>query len=210
MKPLILVGGGGHCKSVIDVAEQCGYKIHGILDLPENVGKSVLNYTVIGTDDSISEFVGDYYFVITAGQIKDSKLRRKLFDKVTEVGGMLPSIISPHATVSKYSKIGKGTVVLHNAVINADTIIGDGCIINTLSNVEHDSIVGDFCHISTGAMINGGCKIGSGCFIGSQSVLSHCTNLVEDVVISAGSFVHKSVYVKGIYFGNPAKLIKRL
>lgn len=42
MKPLLLVGGGGHCKSVIDVAESAGFTIKGILDIPENVGKDVL------------------------------------------------------------------------------------------------------------------------------------------------------------------------
>ena len=60
MRPLILVGGGGHCKSVIDVAEQAGFEIFGILDLPENVGKRVLNYKVIGTDEAISDFVSNY------------------------------------------------------------------------------------------------------------------------------------------------------
>lgn len=52
-KPLILVGGGGHCKSVIDVAESAGYEMLGVLDMPEDVGKDVLVYKVIGTDDDI-------------------------------------------------------------------------------------------------------------------------------------------------------------
>ena len=46
-KPLILVGGGGHCKSVIDVAESAGYTILGILDKPEEIGKHVFGYEVI-------------------------------------------------------------------------------------------------------------------------------------------------------------------
>lgn len=40
MRPLILIGGGGHCKSVIDVAESAGYTILGILDMPEMLGTS--------------------------------------------------------------------------------------------------------------------------------------------------------------------------
>ena len=42
MKPLILVGGGGHCKSVIEVAESAGYEILGVLDMPEDKGKEIL------------------------------------------------------------------------------------------------------------------------------------------------------------------------
>ena len=60
MRPLILVGGGGHCKSVIDVAEQAGFEINGILDLPENIGKTILNYSIVGSDDRIIDFVNDF------------------------------------------------------------------------------------------------------------------------------------------------------
>lgn len=42
MKPkLILIGGGGHCHSAIDVIEEEGrYQIAGIVDLPENLAKN--------------------------------------------------------------------------------------------------------------------------------------------------------------------------
>ena len=42
VKQLILVGGGGHCKSVIEAAESAGYSILGVLDMPEEVGKFFL------------------------------------------------------------------------------------------------------------------------------------------------------------------------
>ena len=77
-KPLILVGGGGHCKSVIDVAESAGYTILGILDKPEEVGKQVLDYKVIGTDDDIPQYVNKAEFVITVGQIKSCAIRKKI------------------------------------------------------------------------------------------------------------------------------------
>ena len=67
MKPLILVGGGGHCKSVIDVAESMGHSILGILDLPKNVGHFILGYPVLGTDDDIPLFVNQADFIVTVG-----------------------------------------------------------------------------------------------------------------------------------------------
>lgn len=42
MKPIILIGGGGHCKSVIEAAESSGRAIAGILDMAENVGHEIL------------------------------------------------------------------------------------------------------------------------------------------------------------------------
>ena len=98
-KPLILVGGGGHCKSVIDVAESAGYTILGILDKPEEVGKKVLNYKIIGTDDDIPQYVDKAEFVITVGQIKSSAIRKKIAERIEAAGGKLATIIASDATV---------------------------------------------------------------------------------------------------------------
>lgn len=206
MNSLILVGGGGHCKSVIEAAESAGYNILGILDMPEDVGKPVLNYKVIGTDDDIHRYVDKAEFVITVGFIKNPTTRIKLYNKVKEAGGKLATVIASTARVSKYSTIGEGTVIMHHAFVNAGAHIGANCIINTFCNIEHDAQIGDQCHISTGTIVNGDCKVGERCFIGSQSVLANGITIDEDIIVGAASFVRKSISEKGIYSGNPAIL----
>lgn len=188
-KSLILVGGGGHCKSVIDVAESAGYTIFGILDKPEEVGKQVLAYKVIGTDDDIHQYVDKAEFVITVGQIKSSALRRKIAARIEKAGGKYATIIASDAIVSKYATIGEGTVVLHKCVVNADAKIGKNCIINTMANIEHEVEIGDFCHISTGVMVNGMTKIGNDCFVGSGAVLYNCITVENNRIIPAGSII---------------------
>lgn len=205
-KKLILVGGGGHCKSVIDVAESAGYNILGILDMPEDVGKSVLAYKVIGTDDDIPKYVDKAEFIITVGFIKNPAIRIRIYNRIKEAGGKLATIVASTARVSKYATIGEGTVIMHQAFVNAGAQIGANCIINTFSNIEHDAHVGDQCHISTGTMVNGDCKVGDRVFIGSQSVLANGIEVCDDIVVGAGSLVRKNVKVKGIYSGNPAIL----
>ena len=207
MKSLILIGGGGHCKSVIEVAESAGYEIKGILDMPDEVGKEVLpGHKVIGTDDEIPQYVEECDFIITVGFIKNPALRIKLYNKVKAAGGRLATIIASTAHVSKYAELGEGTVIMHHAFVNAGAKIGDNCIINTFVNIEHDAEVGNQCHISTGTMVNGECKIGENCFIGSQSVCANCIEIDSDIIVGAGSVVRKSIRVKGIYAGNPAIL----
>lgn len=206
-RSLILIGGGGHCKSVIEVAESAGYEIKGILDMPDEVGKKVLpSHKVIGTDDEIPQYVEECDFIITVGFIKNPALRVKLYNKVKAAGGRLATIIASTAHVSKYAELGEGTVIMHHAFVNAGAKIGDNCIINTFVNIEHDAEVGNQCHISTGTMVNGECKIGENCFIGSQSVCANCIEIASDIIIGAGSVVRKSIRVKGIYAGNPAIL----
>lgn len=206
-RPLILIGGGGHCKSVIEVAESAGYEIKGILDMPDEVGKEVLpGHKVIGTDDEIPQYVEECDFIITVGFIKNPALRIKLYNKVKTAGGRLATIIASTAHVSKYAELGEGTVIMHHAFVNAGAKVGDNCIINTFVNIEHDAVVGNQCHISTGTMVNGECKIGENCFIGSQSVCANCIEIASDIIVGAGSVVRKSIRMKGIYAGNPAIL----
>lgn len=208
-RPLILIGGGGHCKSIIEVAESVGYEIKGILDMPDEVGKEVLpGHKVIGTDDEIPQYVEECDFVVTVGFIKNPALRIKLYNKVKAVGGRSATIIASTAYVSKYAELGEGTVIMHHAFVNAGAKIGDNCIINTFVNIEHDAVVGNQCHISTGTMVNGECKIGENCFIGSQSVCANCIEIASDIIVGAGSVVYKSLRMKGIYVGNPAILKK--
>ena len=205
-KPLILVGGGGHCKSVLEAAESAGYSILGVLDMPEDVGKEILSTKVIGTDDDIPSYVDKAEFVITVGFIKNPAIRIKLYKKVKEAGGKLATIVASTAHVSKYATIGEGTVVMHHAFVNAGAKVGNNVILNTFTNIEHDAVIGDQCHISTGTMVNGDCKVGANCFIGSQSVLANGITIGDDIIVGAGSLVRKSINIKGIYSGNPAIL----
>lgn len=184
-KDIILIGGGGHCHSSIDVIEAEGkYKILGILDLPELVGSKIMDYEVIGTDDDIARFAGTVgNFLITVGQIKSHEKRKQLFERVKNAGGSLPVIISPFAYVSKSSEIGEGSIVMHHALINANVKIGMNCIINSKALIEHDSVIGNHCHISTGSIINGIVNVGDGVFFGSGAVS------VQGSVIPANAFV---------------------
>ncbi len=205
-KNLILIGGGGHCKSVIDAAESTDYNILGILDIPENVGKYVLAYKVIGTDDDIPQYVDKAEFIITVGFIKNPTVRVRIYNKVKKAGGKLATIVASTAHVSRYANLGEGTVVMHQAVVNAGAKVGANCIINTFCNIEHDTVIGDQCHISTGTMVNGECVVGERVFVGSQSVLANCVSVGEDIIVGAGSIIRKSISEKGIYAGNPAIL----
>jgi sugar O-acyltransferase (sialic acid O-acetyltransferase NeuD family) len=191
MKKIILIGGGGHCKSVIDVIEQEGrFEIVGIVDKPELLGFNVLGYSVIGNDFDLDSLAKKYqYALITVGQIKSPSLRIKLFDLATKAGFTLPNIISPNAYVSKHSSIGNGVVVMHNAIVNASASIGDNCIINSKSLIEHDCSISNHCHISTSATLNGGVIVKSGSFIGSGVTTKESIIIGENSFIKAGSLL---------------------
>ena len=191
IKPnLVLIGGGGHCISVIDIIENGNeFNILGILEL-NSKEDNILGYKILGGDNLIPELVNENtYFLITVGQIKNYSIRKKIAKTLAENNAKLATIISSSAYVSKHAHIEQGSVIMNHAVINAKSKIGKNCIINTMSNIEHGVSIGDFCHISTCAVINGDSIIGSETFIGSNATISNGTSIKENSIISAGKFI---------------------
>lgn len=191
MNEIILIGDGGHCKSVIDVIEQEGnFKVAGIIGTPKSVGNEVLGYKVIGDDSCLEEISKNYrYAFLTIGQIYSSEKRVNLYNLLVQNSFTLPKIISPRAYVSKYALIGNGTVVMHDAVVNANAIVRDNCIINSKALIEHDSIINNHCHISTNAIINGNVIIEEGTFIGSGAITRNSITIKKNSFIKAGVIV---------------------
>ena len=191
MKDIVLIGGGGHCKAVIDVIEQEGlFNIVGIIDKPELLGKNVLGYPIIGNDSELNILVKRCKnTLITIGQIRSPLPRINLFDTVLKLGFTLPSIVSPRAYISQHAYIGIGSIIMHDAVVNAGAIIGDNCIINTKSIVEHGSNIGNHCHISTNAVINGDVVVGNGSFIGSGAISKESIRIGDNYFAKAGSVI---------------------
>ena len=170
-KKILLIGGGGHCHSVIDVIElenKC--TIVGIIDKKEFIGQDILGYKIIGCDDDLPELFKKYkYAIVTIGQIKSNIRKVKLFTMIKKIGFKSPVIISPLAYVSKHAFIDEGTVIMHQALVNSNVKIGKNCIINSKALIEHDSTIEDNCHISTAAIINGGVTVKEGTFFGSNA-----------------------------------------
>lgn len=190
---IILLGGGGHCKSCIDVIENEGkYDIIGILDVKDRIGTKLLEYEFIGTDDDLSKLSQTVHnFLVTVGHIKSPQKRIELFSLLEKFGLFTPTIVSSLAYVSPYSSVGPGSIIMHHAIINAGAKIGKNCIINSKALIEHDAVVGDHCHISTGAIVNGGVEVGERSFIGSGAVSVQYRKIPPDSFIKAnGLFVY--------------------
>ena len=184
---IVLIGGGGHCHSVIDVIEQENkYEIMGIVDTKENIGKKILDYEIIACDDDLETiFQICKNAFITVGQIESNKIRVKIYNNLKQIGFKLPTIISPLAYVSKYSFIDEGTIIMHQALVNTNVKIGKNCIINTKALIEHDCVIGDNCHISTASVINGGVTVKENSFFGSNATSKQGIEI--DGFIKAGS-----------------------
>ncbi|BDX07752.1 acetyltransferase [Planctobacterium marinum] len=201
---LLIVGAGGHAVSCIDVVEQQGvYDILGLVGLPEEVGKKVLGYEVLGTDQDLP-YLNQYAeaALIAVGQIKTIAPRREIAIQLLELGFTVPVVVSPHAYVSEHAQLGAGTIVMHGAIINANVRIGNFAIINSKALLEHDVQVGEFCHVSTMASINGSCRVGDNCFIGSQACIQDGLIIGSNSVIASNSLLRKNLSEGSSFVGH--------
>lgn len=195
MKKIILIGGGGHCISCIDVIEsEKKFQINGVVLPILGKSKYLLDYPIIGTDEDLPKLLKKTpNVIICVGQIKNPKIRIKLFNFLKKNGANFPIIKSPYSYCSKYSTLGAGTILMHNSIVNANSNIGLNCIINSRSLVEHDVKIDNYCHISTGAIINGGVKVGQGSFVGSGSIVKEGVTIGKQVIIGSGKTILKDV-----------------
>jgi len=195
MMPLMLVGGGGQCRSAIDVLESTRlFEILGIIESPGGPTDPVLSYQVLGTDDDLDRLLAQCpNFLITIGQIRSPLPRMLAFNRIHALGGSFPTAVSANAYVSPRGMVNVGSIVMHGAVVTTNATVGENCIINSLALIEHDATIGSHCHISTGARVNGGVIVGSGTFIGSGSIIHEGVTIGDNCVIAAGSLVRADV-----------------
>jgi sugar O-acyltransferase (sialic acid O-acetyltransferase NeuD family) len=195
MKKMILIGGGGHCHSCIDVIEaSINYEVAGIIEKGGYESSQCMGYPILGNEDSLAELFEHYKLaLITIGQIKNASKRSHLFNTISLLGFEFPIIISPTAYVSRHSQIGSGTIIMHMALINANVKIGENCIINSQALIEHDTTIESHCHISTSVKINGGVYIGSSTFIGSGAIIHQGILIGNNCIIGAGAIVFQNL-----------------
>lgn len=189
---LLLLGAGGHARSCIEAIESAGVAIRGLVDRSDMVGQQVLGYPILGTDNDLPGLLKNNAAALVAvGQIRSPEARIRLYQRLIDLGALLPVIVARSATVSRHAALGAGTIVMHGAIVNAGGAVGSNVIINSHALVEHDAAVGDHCHISTGAVVNGVARIGEGSFIGSGAVIGEGVTIGAGCVIGAGNTVLK-------------------
>lgn len=192
MENLILVGFGGHAKSIADCIErEKKFKIIGYTDL--NKQNSIYEY--LGTDDILDYYFnqGIKYAVVCIGYMGKGTLREILYTKLKRIGYILPIIKDPSAIISTSAVIEEGTFIGKNVIINSEAHIGKMCIINTKSLIEHECIISDFSHISVNANLCGQVEVGYAAFIGASATIIQCIKVSSRKIIPAGVTIRKHI-----------------
>ncbi len=203
---IILLGGGGHAGVLIELIRMSTrYEIVGILDLQLEVGALISGVSVLGKDYLLPELYteGVKNVCIGVGSIKDNSKRKKLYERVKEVGFSVPRMIHSKSIVSKNDvEISEGVQIMMGGIIQSNTTIDANTIVNTGAIIEHDCNIGKHVHICPGTVISGGCVISDNSFIGAGATVIQGVKIGKDVIVAAGAIILDDVpdnsMVKGV------------
>ena len=198
MNKLIIIGAGGHGKVIADAALKNGYT--NICYIDDHATGYVMGFPIIGTSADIECLNDDSTDFITGIGNNDV---RKTIAETYNVNWV--SIVHPSAQIGFDAEIGKGTVVMANAVVNVCAKIGEHCIINTGAIVEHDNVIENYAHISPNVALGGTVRIGSLTHVGIGATVKNNTEICSDCTIGAGAVVVKNIKEPGTYVGVPIR-----
>jgi len=209
---IVILGSGGHAKSVIDcLLNQQKYNIAAILGCEADVGKKICGLTVSGTDEDIKDYIahGISKSFIAIGSVESFALRARLYDWIKGLGLSLVNVIDDSSVIAKTVRLGEGVFIGKGVVVNTDAEISDMVILNTGCIIEHDCSVGRFTHIAPGTVLCGCASVGESTFVGANTTVLHCKGIGRNSIVGAGSVVTKDVGDGCKAYGNPCKEMER-
>ncbi|HOW43071.1 MAG TPA: acetyltransferase [Candidatus Omnitrophota bacterium] len=212
MKKVVLIGGGTHCKVVLEAIRLSrSLSVQGILDKKDKIGSRISGVAFIGDDTCLRACrkKGIRLGLITVGSVGDPALRIRLARRAADAGFAFPTVIHPAAVVSPQATLGAGTFVAAGAVVGPGTITGEHCIINTGALIDHDCRIGAFVHCAPGSVLSGAVTVGSNTHIGAGAVCIQELTVGKDCVIGAGSVVVDDIKDGVVAFGNPCRERKK-
>lgn len=214
IKQLIIIGSSGHFKVVInEVLKQNKFIVRKIVDI-KNIGKKVKIGKKSLKINNYKKFnwlkITSQTFVFIA--IGNNYLRKKIVKEIEKKNKQVKwaTIISPTSIIGNNVKVKPGTLIVSGSVINSGTKIGKHCIINTSSSIDHDNYFDDYSSCAPGVVTGGNVKIGKFSFIGIRSTIVNNIKIGINTVVGARSLVNKNCLSNYLYFGSPAKKIKKI
>jgi sugar O-acyltransferase (sialic acid O-acetyltransferase NeuD family) len=204
MKPVWVLGAGGHAKVVIDTLRATGaWDVVGLLD--DDGARWGTEYLAIPVEGEISDqLIGRFGVEFAVIAIGSNYARAKIATRLTHTISWV-NAIHPTAHLASGVRLGVGCVVCSGTIVQPDAVIGDHAILNTMCSVDHDGIIGKFAHIGPGAHLGGNVKVGEGALLGVGSCVAPGRMVGAWAMVGAGAAVVNDIPKGVTAMGVPAR-----
>lgn len=196
MKEIIIIGCGGHAKSICDsILSKMEYSVAGFVDRTMNGKFTYCDKYCIGCDEELPDIFrsGITNAAIGIGFLGNSNVRNILYNEIKKIGFHLPIIIDKSAIISCNAMVGEGTFIGKNVVVNTEVNIGKMAILNTGCLIDHECKIGDFSHVAVGACLCGSVTVGQNCLIGANSTIIQGCEVKNGSIVGAGNVINFNV-----------------
>lgn len=203
MKKIILVGGGTHAVSIVNLLERNlpKLKVFGYTD----TNKSGLNVKYLGNDEKVLNTYNKNNFLLVMSIGVNIKIRSKVFDMFKKKNFNFLTIIDKNSVVATSAKIGIGSIIFPNSSIGPHSIIKDNVVIHTSTVVEHNSLIDKHSYLGPSSVICGNSKVGKKCLVGANSCIIENITLPSNSILGASALLNKNYKKQKTYMGIPAK-----
>jgi sugar O-acyltransferase (sialic acid O-acetyltransferase NeuD family) len=184
--PLVIVGAGGHGRSVLELAQLSGaYDVHAFLDDQQAPGTDIRGVPVWGPTSLLDALPARHIQTVHVA-IGRNATRQALCERARSAGLVLATLLHPRAFVSPSAVVGAGSAVMALAAVGTEARLGEGAIVNMGAVVDHHAEVGAFGHLGASATMAGGTAIGARAWLQAGAALGYGVRLQDDSVVPAG------------------------
>lgn len=210
MRPVIIVGAGGHAKVLIAAIMLLRREIFGVMEANrEKQDGFPLAIPIIGDDEAIKKYRPDEIELVNGiGSVGSPHKRMEIYQKFKKKGYKFASVVHPSAIVMSDVQLGEGVQIMAGAIIQAGCRIGDNSIINTGAILDHDCIIGEHTHIAPGVVLSGDVHVGVASHVGTSATIIQGIKIGENSIIGAGAVVIKNIPAGNKAMGVPARIVK--
>lgn len=201
---VIVIGSGGHSRSVAEAAASSGFSVLALYGLEE--GDSGRGYEAL--IESLSNI--DFASTELCLGVGTNFLRNSVHDRIRDMYPRVKfsTIVHSSAWVSPSAQVASGAVILAHSSVGANAIMGVGSLLNTGSSLDHDSELCAFASLGPGARTGGNSRIGKRSMIGLQSGILHGRTVGEDTVVGGQSLVTKDIPGLRVAMGTPCEVTR--
>ncbi|WP_018503393.1 NeuD/PglB/VioB family sugar acetyltransferase [Parafrankia discariae] len=207
MRDLVVVGGGGHGRELVELvgavnAGRPRYRLLGVLDdaRPDPDLLAAAGTSHLGPVGLLCELDAEY--VVGIG----SPNARRAIDLAATGWGRHPAtLVHPRAVVGRAVTLGPGSVVCALASVTTNVRTGRHVHLNVAATVAHDCRLGDYVTLAPGARLSGTVTLGDRVTVGTGATVIQGLGIGPGAVVGAGAVVVRDLPAEVVAVGVPAR-----
>jgi len=204
--PLVLLGGGGHCVTVLHVLQRLNavtptFDVLGVLDdaSPDQLPVTALGIAHLGPLSALAG-LGDVAVAVTVG----TSAGRRAVSAFAE-GHLAARAIDPTAVIARSVQLGEGTLAAYVCAIGPGATVGRHTVVGNRSAIGRGATLGAFTSVLSAVVIGERAVLGEGVTVGSSAVIAPGVRIGPWATVGAGSVVVDDVAPGATVIGNPAR-----